>query len=65
MGPIVVSPVIGNQKILDDDFGHVFKLVDVRENTFAIFGEKFDFASLSLEATRIALDLEDVAMLDP
>jgi|688.fasta_scaffold957260_2 hypothetical protein len=56
VGPIVASPVIGDHSIIDDGFGHAFKVVDPDNDIFVILGEKFEFGSICREVARLLTD---------
>lgn len=56
VGPVVASPVIDNHSIVDDGFGHAFKVVDPDNNIIVILGNKFEFGSICREVARLLTD---------
>ena len=53
VGPIIASPILGDHQIVDDGFGHVFKLIDPENEVYVVLGKKFEFGPLGREVARI------------
>lgn len=58
VGPIIASPVFADHTIVDDGFGHAFKIVDPENDIFVILGRKYEFGSISREIARLLLGSE-------
>ena len=58
VGPIVVSPIIGSHLLVDDGFGHAFKIIDTREEIYVVLGKKHAFGSIAKEVARLVSDYE-------
>jgi hypothetical protein len=53
LGPIVASPIFAHHSIVDDGFGHAFKVVDTENDVFVVLGRKYEFGPISLEVARL------------
>ena len=53
VGPIIASPVFADHSIVDDEFGHTFKIVDTANQIFVILGRKYKFGPISREIARL------------
>ena len=58
VGPIIASPVFGDHAIVDEGFGHAFKIVDYKNDVFVILGRKYEFGRICREIVRLISDEE-------
>jgi hypothetical protein len=56
VGPIIASPVFADHSIVDEGFGHAFKVVDFNNDVFVILGRKYEFGSICREVVRLLSD---------
>lgn len=54
VGPIIGSPIIADHTLIDNGFGHVFKLVDPDNDVFIVLGVKHEFGALARAAYELA-----------
>jgi hypothetical protein len=56
VGPIVASAVFGDHSEIEEDFGHIFKMIDAEKSVFVVLGQKFEFGPLSQEVARLMVE---------
>ncbi|WP_145923420.1 hypothetical protein [Sphingopyxis macrogoltabida] len=55
VGPIMASPIVAAHSIVDDGFGHAFKVIDIENDIYVILGKKFPFGELAKEVSRLLI----------
>jgi hypothetical protein len=53
VGPIIASPIFADHTIVDEGFGHAFKVVDCNNDIFVILGRKYDFGKICREVVSL------------
>jgi hypothetical protein len=53
VGPIAATPIIADESIIENGFGHAFKVIDPVNDVYIILGERFEFGPVATEVVRI------------
>lgn len=63
-GPIIPSTIFASNSIVDDGFGHVFRVIDAENDIYVGLGMKYEYGQLAREAVRLYLRDEQEAEAD-
>jgi hypothetical protein len=55
VGPIIPSTVFAHHSVVDDGFGHVFRVIDYENDIYVGLGNKFEYGGIARETVRLYL----------
>lgn len=59
VGPIIPSTIFAHHSIVDEGFGHVFRVIDYENDIYVGLGSKFEYGGIARETVRLYLRDEE------